>query len=525
MARRRHHTPRGPLEQAREAETQMGNRLNIDPLRPIIDDIALKLYELSPAQPEAAALCEGLADVLSDELTAYTQLLAAGEMAGAQRTLEAMGQKFLALALSISGPTASMSTQEPQDETTDRDRLFNDTAQTLSIEIERGLRLYEALESIHGKLDELRKKVIDISKTWSLGDDDPSIQKHLVWFSDETGIGAKASAFFTNPSSGQEVAMGELVEEASRRLAVVHAVIEEAEAARANAQGEAQEVLGLPVTAARLLKQLQKAQETIRVLPSDTVEEVVSSSELLTASELERWRGYEKHQLFGNPDRLRANLNQTAERIRRRLDDTPTLSEEAMSLLAEAQRYVERLRGRLGITAPVATAQPASRPLTPTQTSESKLAEATVNEERFEEIYQLVIAVASYKYCSPRHLVGLTVKSALGILVLLDKITEEEKAECRKLLADRLKSRSKTVEDNLQVRRLWEITNPQAHEWIYFRPKASGNLWVWRLVLRAQGPGQYIAKQLGLTKEAVETAFNDHRDNRQQWYDERRKEN
>jgi hypothetical protein len=486
-------------------------------LWPVIEDIALSLYELpAPDRPEAKALYDGLAAIISEELQTYSKQLADGDMARAKSTLETLGQKLTALASSVADNSG---------------RLFNDTAETLSVEIEKGLGLYRQLEDIYTQFGKLRQEVKRATNQWSLSDDDPVIKEHLVWLLDDTeGFNTRVSNYLIDPSSKQEVAMGELRDEAKQRLNTLQAIIDQAETARQRMKEKALPILTLLTSAIRLLNQLQRVRDAIQLLPEETVAEVVSDSELLTTEEREGWRYYEEHAYFGNPDRVKTHLTDQAEKIRRRLDDAPKLSEAAMAAIADAQRYVERLHNRLEVMASPATVAPPKkpsvrqRPQMATLTSEPKPVLATPKDKRLEEVYQLAVVVASYKYCSPQHVVGMTVASVLGILVALGKITEHERVSHRDALEERLLSRSLKVTNNRKVHGLWEKTSPLDYDWIYFKPRVDGRLWLWRLVRKAQAPGQEIARQLGITQAAVEKAFEDHREAQQARYLQRKKE-
>lgn len=486
-------------------------------LWPLIEEIALDLQGQSSSDPQTRLLCDGLAAIMRKEFLVYSKQLARGDIAHAKRTLEAIGQKLAALALSTTG-TSDQTT--PDDGVAGSQKLYNDAAETLSVQIDQGLGLYRELEEIHRELGSCLQEVIHSADQWTLGDDVPGIKDHLVWLLDASeGFNAKVSGYFIDPSLEQEVAMRRLLDEAKQRLDTLQAVIDQAEATRQRMREAASPAVdNLPKQAVQLLKELQDVRKAIKMLPADTVNGVVSSSELLTPEELDRWRYYEEHALFGNFDRMRADLVSQAQRIWRRLDDAPSLSDETMTAIADAHRYVERLRKRfeapakasvLSATTPSAKrkVQPARQAVRPQPASTS-----LIENDRLDEIYQLAVAVASYKYCSSRHLVGMTATSVLGILASLGKITEAEKKEYRKPLAEKLESRSLKVDDRRKIHSLWEETSPRGYDWIYFKPKTSGSRWLWRLVQKAQAPGQEIARRLGITQDAVEKASREYRE-------------
>lgn len=500
-------TPNGKLVRASDAEEFMARSI-ISQLQPEIDNATLLLEIMSTDQPGAEIPCRDAASIIGEDLLAYTLQLARGDIGAARQTIEKIGHKLMALVTTSSSPT------NKDEVAIDTDKLFADTAQTLSLEIETGLRLYEQLEGNHSKLVALRREATRAAASWSLSDEDPAVKEHLDWLShDKTGFCAQVSAFFAHPSLEQEDTMRQLCDNALEHFDALEATVASAEAARRHMCESAQPVLELATATGRLIRELQGVRDSTQKLPKETVDEVVSGSELLSIDELERWREYEINPLFGNFDRVKTESADLAEKIRRRIDDSVSLGEKAEAAIAEARRYLQRLQNRLSSIQPLPA--PKMPKVTPQQTVPPQPKTPTDGQTRLDVIYDLVIGVASYKYCSPRHFVGTTVNSVLGILVLLGKITEQEKDKHRDELTKRLNSRSVVIEDNLKIHDAWKNTNPHHHDWIYIQPKPDG-LWLWRLVERAKAPGQYLARQLGLTPEAVEAAFQEQKEAREE---------
>lgn len=484
-------------------------------LRAVLDKTADKLSTLPrPHQELTHQHCANLVKITND-LWRYSQLLMTGQINQALPVLQAIGKGLVesatlttnhpttsteAMPSETQGSSASQDEESPQEST----ELYEHTAESLSMAIAEGVLLYPQLAEIRDAFNRLRKEVRSAATTWSLDENNEALSEHLAWFSDDKhGFNVLASRHLISQTIGGTPAMDDALQEAEQRLASVDALLRQAETKRQATRQQADTILARQRRFDECLAKLQEIRETIEKLPSKLVSSIVEQSGLLNQEELSTWQAYEARPYFHNLHKLRVEVSDWAEWVRRLLDIKPQLDERAVTVLDNARRYLEQLQAE-----PNEEQFPEllATPITDEHAVVTSPASSKQETTRIDEIYLLIVAVAGYRYCSHHNYVGMTISSVLGILVTLGKISDEEAQTHRHALVKRISSQSLTVSNRSNLVNTWKTADPQYKEWVYFRPTSKAP-WLWRLVARAKQPALGIAEQLGLGEKEVGAAY------------------
>jgi hypothetical protein len=463
-----------------------------------------------------------------DMLWQYSQLLMSKQVERAARVLQSIGDELTDLtAFAVDSFAASdmmprsesaqpsQAEGEPSLESTE---LYDHTAASLSIAIEEGVQLYPELVKTRDAFVRFRRSVRNAATLWSLDDNSEELTEHLEWLGNsEKGFNVLASRhLISQAANGAGIFTDAYVQEAKARLDAIDKLILQAKTEHRAAQEQAHEMLTRQPRFEEQLTKLQGVRDTIATLPAKLVSSIVEQSGLLNAEELATWQAHEARPDFRNLSRVKVDISDWAEGIRRLLESPPKLNEQAAALLDTARRYLEQLQPADEENVSDSTATEVAKPLSTTPSS------LPINPTRTGEIYQLVIAVAAYRYCSHHNYVGMSASSAFSILVILGKISEEEVELYQEPVMDQVKSRSLIVRDRSKLVTIWRKTDPKDWDWVCFRPTNKAN-WRWRLVERAKKPGQWQAEQLGLSEQAVTAAYERHKELQHERHTQRQK--
>lgn len=514
---------------------------NLAPLKAILEETAANIRSLSQSdQPLAREVCTGLASV-ADQIWRYSQLIALEKDTAAQYILTNISQNLLKAATVASDHLSRLDEKAEAYTTAEAalqkvvidDKLGSELAMNLSLAISQSLEIYRELIEIDKSLESLRREVTNASSDWSLDDDAPGVQAHLAWLGGgRQGFTTLASRYLISNgrySASQAIA---LRDEAEEHLNQLEEVAQIATRLHARTLQNTQEILGgKQERYAELLKDLQAQRDVLQSQSSEITSTLIKSSNLLSENELADWAAYESLQQYRNIDQARYTLGSTVSRIWKRLDSKPQLTSNARQVVNEARKYTDELFDQLvqpeieaaaGCSSAPKVAETVSRAkaagtttvvtATPTdflrrQASITKTPQPvqTVIPERLDEIYQMVAAVAAYRYCSEKFMQGMTIDSVLGILLCMNKITPAERVTYATALATRVKDRSRQVEDTGEVTEAWKSTSVEFRHWINY-PNGRGRFF--KLVLQGKKQALGLAELFGITDEATLEAKN-----------------
>ncbi len=499
--------------------------INLTALKELIDETTASIQLLAqPNQPLTREVCDLLASA-SGQMWRYSQLLSLGKETAAQYALTSIGQNLLkAAAIStehlsqLDAKAEAYATAESalQNVVVD-DKLGGEMAMNLSLAVSQSVVIYKELIQLDQTVESLRKEVARASSDWLLDDDAPEVQPHLRWLGGErTGFTTLASHYLLSRDRYDDEALEKLRDEAEDHLNQLEEVIQTAKRLHTGTLQKAQEILGgKQERYAELVRELQKQRDTLQSQSPELTSTLIRS--VLIDSELADWAAYEAMPKFQNLDRARYDLGSVIARIWRRLDSRPQLSSNARLIIEEARKYTDDLFDELEernvasepqpepaqITKPqpvipkVATPSP-SRSLSQEAAAQPGIAVVT---ERVDEIYEMILAVAAYRYCGERFLQGMTINSVLGILLFMKRISDEEFKTYANAITQKVTSRSKSIDDTKKVTDAWKTTSPTVLDWIDYPNGRGGRFF--KLVLQGKEPALYFASQFGITDKAT----------------------
>ncbi|GEM_PF-3216561 len=217
-------------------------------------------------------------------------------------------------------------------------------------------------------------------------------------------------------------------------------------------------------------------------------------------------------------------FNSTFDSLMQLANQTPNFNETTLRTLREVEKDLRSLEGRLIAESPVVEKTPTQPPITlqssrivvtapdpvPEEQVETKAEPVSVfDPKRYDELYEILIAVSGLLTCTPMAKQGRTLRGLMEMAIELGHMKAEEVDIYATELEAKAKSETLNCEGDVEtVKSLFQ--SERKNLWLRYKP-ASFRFYVLKLVLSAAPRAQEIASVLKLDAEQVRQAKNDHR--------------
>lgn len=337
----------------------------------------------------------------------------------------------------------------------------------------------------------------------------------------EGGFTTRASQFLIkvaheSPAPDEVAVMIKAIDDAEARMRAIRGRIATAVSEHTLAKATSEQLLQREYETERLIGIMRKSRQAVERGMKNGMNAFAVTSGLITTEEFQRWQALLRDPQWHSLYAVGVRLRDMAESIRRLLDQAPRLDEKASKALTSVEQYVERLEAKL--TEPTPRSVPSVIDLAAAEDNEAELDD---DDNRLQELYELVWAVGAAKYChSKGYLMGTQLRVILDILEILDRITSEERTRYQEELQELLEGHSHDVEADVSSRgrmALWAQLDDEQIQWIMFKQKRGKDptrRWHWRLVAHAYEQGQALCSKYGLAPEEIVEAYETRKDER-----------
>jgi hypothetical protein len=544
---------------AQGMETQVNTGLDISELLEHWNDLREQIdVYLTPTAGIAGELSIGLRDFL-DNLPKLLQALAQGKVAEAWDPLGDMGYRLMGTVAKTVGALKEIEKESTAQsglaeaalaamEADDVDGFYANTAEATATRIDDGLRALRKLEAYEKELDRLVDELSEKAANWATNGTMPAwLAEHINWLDwDEDGFCRRASLYIIQPDEKATEKMAYSVLEAEEKIAKIRSTVSAQLSEQKKAREKAEGVLANHTDIDRWISTVRNAREVVRQNSDAKIDAFYLAKGLITSEEHQEWQQRQaQNSRWASPYEVGSRLREKVETIRRLLGQTPKLSPEVEAIISRSESYMERLIEPLAANgvdlrsekaepeakasaavAPAPQTKPAATPVATAAVSAPKQALAgsqsaaaqaslppgsgsTINSNRLEEIYEMVLGVAAVKYCGrPQdNLLGGTAEAFLDILCRMEKITAEEKGPYAKALKQKIEAQTRPVTKGENKSQIWKASRMQ---WIKFLSKRGRSTTLhplWRLTEKTRTKGMEMCKKHGMKRADIESAF------------------